>query len=193
MSIQQTRSITEKVIPRTLSLEELRLLLEILARDPDLRDLYDLVSIISNTGIRPGELRELRWADIDFRKRQLVVHGTSYRRYIPFALKTAQILTSRRERKPNTEYILGKSPRCILRRSSHQLRLFAEVIGVDSISPYVFRRTFVIRWLQSGKSLDSLCAIAGVRTYNSRGVSHLSSEKEYEITTRYQAQLEEEL
>jgi integrase len=72
-----------------------------------MRDPHEAVTIISNTGIRAGELYSLRWADVDVRRRKLVVNANSfYERSVPFGPKTPQILELRREREPEAEYVL---------------------------------------------------------------------------------------
>jgi len=39
-----------------------------MSEDPRLLDLSDIVLVTLNTGIRPGELSKLRWADVDIPK-----------------------------------------------------------------------------------------------------------------------------
>jgi integrase len=194
LPVQQTRSITRESTWRALSLDELRLTLAISAKEPNLRDLNNLLTIISNTGIRSGELRELRWADIDSKHRRFVVGKNSkrgYVRYVPFGPRTCQMLEGRRERGPETEYVLGKSPRASLARCSRQLPTVSETIGVEHISLSALRNTFFVRWAQSRKSVDALCLITGHRLCQLE--VHLSWEDRLAIAARDQAQLEEEL
>jgi integrase len=191
---RQNRRITRESISRVLSLDELRLILAISAEELNLRNLHDILMIILNTGIRPGELRELQWADIDSQRRRFVVGKNSksgYVRYVPFGPRTYQMLEGRREREPETEYVFGTSPRAFLARCSHQLRTLSETIGVEHISLSALRDTFFVRWIQSRKSLDALCLISGQRLC--RVEVHLSWEHRLAIAARDQAQLEEEL
>lgn len=44
------------------------LILRLMSEDPRLLDLSDIVLVTLNTGIRPGELSKLRWADVDIPK-----------------------------------------------------------------------------------------------------------------------------
>ncbi len=194
LPVRHNSRIIKESIRRVLSLDELRLALAISAREPNLRDLHDLMTIISTTGIRPGELRELRWTDVDSIRRRVVIGKNSksgYLRYVPFGRRTYQMLEGRRERGPDMEYVFGKSPRAFLVRCSRQLWKVSETIGVEHISLRALRNTFFVRWVQSGKSLDALCLISGHRL---RQVEvHLSWEDRLAIAARDQAKLEEEL
>jgi len=194
LPVRHNSRIIKESIRRVLSLDELRRILAISAEEPNLRDLHDLMTIISTTGIRTGELRELRWTDVDSIRRRVVIGKNSksgYLRYVPFGRRTYQMLEARRERGPDLEYVFGKSPRAFLVRSSRQLWKVSETIGVEHISLSALRNTFFVRWVQSGKSIDALCLISGHRL---RQVEvHLSWEDRLAIAARHQAQLEEEL
>jgi len=112
MSVQQHQHLgAMKSAPRSLSDEQLRRLISRTKEDQRLRDLHDVVTVISNTGIRAGELRALRWADIDLHKRQIILNeGKTGKRPMPFGPKTLQVLAARREREPESEYVLGSLP-----------------------------------------------------------------------------------
>ncbi len=74
MSIQATtRRSSVKSDLRTLSTAQLRLLLDFTDKDQSIRDLHDVAMIISNTGLRAGELGQLRWIDVDFERRALCI------------------------------------------------------------------------------------------------------------------------
>jgi integrase len=194
LPIRHNRRLARESIWRVLSLDELRLILRISAAEPNLRDLHDILTIILNTGIRPGELREFQWADIDSQRRRFVVGKNSksgYARYVPFGPRTYQMLEARREREPETEYVFGALSRALLARCSHQLRTLSETIGVGHICLSTLRNNFFVRWIKSRKSLDALCLISGQKLC--RIDVHLSWEHRLAIAARGQAQLEEEL
>lgn len=44
-----------------LSHEQIRRLLDFVEQDENLRNLHEVVKLVSNTGIRPGELCRVRW------------------------------------------------------------------------------------------------------------------------------------
>ena len=179
---------------RALSLEELRLILAISRNEPNLRDLHDVLMIVSNTGIRSRQLGELRWADIDTQRRRFVVGRNSpraYEHYVRFGARTHQMLEARREREPDTEYVFGTSPRAFLARCSRQLRTVSETVGIEHISLSVLRSTFFLRWVLSRKSLDALLMISGERL--GRVKVQVNWKHELAVGIRNQARLEEEL
>jgi integrase len=59
--------------PRSLTNAQLSRILSCAKENPKLRDFFDVVTIISNTGPRARELSDLRWSDVDVEKRELVV------------------------------------------------------------------------------------------------------------------------
>lgn len=146
MTIQQgTRRPSSKSV--RLSQRQLRRILDISTADPTLRDLHDVVMIVSNTGIRPGELRDLLWADVDLQGCKLTVaeKKNARMRSVPLGPQTLQVLQSRREREPDATYVLGVSPLGLLRRVSVQLRTDCDRLGLRGVSLHVLRHTFANR------------------------------------------------
>jgi integrase len=127
-----------------LSQGQLRRILDLSTADPILRDLHDVVVIISNTGIRAGELRELRWCDVDLQARKLAftVPMNPRMRSVHLDPETLQVLESRCERQSDAEYVLGESRRALLHRVSRQLRSVCDGIGVHGVTLHVLRHTF---------------------------------------------------
>jgi hypothetical protein len=88
MSIEQYKRITR--IHKTLGNRQLNELLRFSAANPEMQDLHDVLVIVSSTGIRVGELCQLRWADIDFQLQELEVSNSGCsRRRIPFGSDSA--------------------------------------------------------------------------------------------------------
>jgi integrase len=179
----------------TLSRNQLHRLLDHLEKDQSMRDLREVVTIISNTGIRTGELCQLRWTDVDVPRRRffLVNAKSAYERYVPFGPNTLQILEARRERKPDTEYVLAESPRRLLHRVSHQLPTVCDLIGVSRVTLHVLRRTFFTRLVNSGASLDSCMIIGGWRSLSTVTKVIAGTDDRFKIAARDQARIEEEL
>lgn len=159
---------------------------------PTLRDLRDAIVIVSNTGIRPWELRKLRWADVDTRERKLAVADmtSASKRFVPFGEKTLQMLQSRRERYPEAEFVLGKSPRGLLRRVSRQLRTVCEGIGVRGVTLRVLRHTFFLRMACAQASTESIRAIGGYKLPSVLR-SFLTEDHRFEMAARDLARIEE--
>jgi hypothetical protein len=142
---QPARRPPMKIAPCTLSHDQLSRIMDLLEKDQSMRDLHEVVTILSSTGIREGELRRLRWADVDFHGHKLVIvdsKGSSVRS-VPLRPQTIQILEMRREREPAAEYVLGKAPRGFLDRVSRQFRSVCDGIGVSGVTLHLLRRTFL--------------------------------------------------
>jgi integrase len=178
-----------------LSNDQLRQILDLLEKDKGMRDLREVVTIISNTGMRTGKLCQLRWADVDFHHRRLTLANTmsAFERYVPFGPKTLQVLKVRRERGPETKYILGRSPRAFLYRVSHQLHTVCDRIGVSGVTLHLLRRTFFARLVDSGASLDSCMIIGGWKSLSTMTMFIGGTDDRFKFAARDQARIEEEL
>jgi integrase len=174
----------------TLSTEQLRQLLSVLREIPELQDLYDVVTIVSNTGIRTGELRNLRWTDVDFQKCQLRI-DCLHSRQVPFGPKTRQILEVRREREPQSTYVLGESPSAIQARVSNQLRMVCDGFAESRVTLLLLRRTFFERMIYFGCDPHSLMKIGGYRSPYSAMKCLLDGNQLIEIAIRYLSQIEQ--
>ncbi|MGC9158884.1 MAG: tyrosine-type recombinase/integrase [Terracidiphilus sp.] len=69
--------------PRRLPLsnDQLHRLLFLLHDDPSLRDVHNVVAIIINTGLRPSELQDLLWSNVDARKSRVLIPNYKSNRY----------------------------------------------------------------------------------------------------------------
>ncbi|APG28439.1 integrase [Syntrophotalea acetylenivorans] len=78
---------------RFLDKQEIQRLLNACHCQPN-RFLYTAVALALSTGMRQGEILNLRWKDIDFNRKQLVLHKTKNkeRRTVPLASMTQQVL-----------------------------------------------------------------------------------------------------
>src|SRR5258708_4202117 len=70
---QPARRPSMKIAPCTLSHDQLSRIMDLSEKDQSMRDLHEVVTILSSTGIREGELRRLRWADVAFHGHKLVI------------------------------------------------------------------------------------------------------------------------
>ena len=61
--------------PKPLSREDFDTLLALADKEPSGQDLIDIATLIYFTGLRTGELATLLWKHVDFKKRQLLIHG----------------------------------------------------------------------------------------------------------------------
>lgn len=63
--------------PAFLNDTDLKRLITYTVTDGSLSDLHDAITIVKNTGVRPGELTRLRWSDIDIERQQFTCKATS--------------------------------------------------------------------------------------------------------------------
>jgi site-specific recombinase XerD len=159
MSIEQYKRITR--IHKTLGNRQLNELLRFSAANPEMQDLHDVLVIVSSTGIRVGELSELRWADVDFQLQDLEVSSSGCsRRRIPFGSDTLRILKDRVARQPESKYVLGISPRALINRVSRLLASVSSSLGIAKVSLHALRENFVLRLLNSGNDMAYVARIS---------------------------------
>jgi len=164
---QQSRRSSPITVRTTVTNDHLHQLLHVAKEDPRLHDLHDIASIISFTGIRPGELRGLRWADIDFAERRFsVAVKFGGLRYVPLSTKGRQILEALRDRDPAGVFVLGKSPQQVLARVRAQLRAVAGKMGTGPVSLRSLRHSFFTHVMRCGANATTLMCIVGYRGYS---------------------------
>jgi len=173
-------------------IDEIQALLSAAAKGRSAPDVKDIVSLVVFTCLGPGELRELRWGQVDLTNRWMLVESKGYVRQVPFGNTVLRILEARKERQPDSEFVLGSSPKGLLHRVSHQLRTLSKGICKSSVNLRSLRCTFMSRWVNSGGNIHSLCYIAGYRaTYSSMRML-LARERLYRVGAEHQRRLEEE-
>ncbi len=157
---------------------------------PGAIDFQDVVSIVANTGIRPAELCQLRWSDVDFERRCLSIGalGGARTRRIPLGDKALAVLRVRCQRQPNGEFVLGGSPRLVLERVSRRCRLLSAQTCRRVVTLRQLRLAFLNRWVDSGGSLEALPLISGIAQSSRR--AKLDWEQKFKIAVHHQARIE---
>ena len=188
----QAAPLRERIRPVTS--EEFRTLLTVLEKDSSAFDLKDIATIIYHTAIRPGELCDLLWTELDFSKRCMIVTSkkSGHRRRVPFGDKVSHLLNARRERERHSEFLFGRVPDRVLRRACEQLRVLSGHIRTEAITFRSLRHTFMSRWCNAGGSAAQLACITGITSMVVLGRSEASFDYLYAAAARFQAQLEEE-
>lgn len=154
------------------------------------RNLHDVVLIMATTGVRLGELRELKWSDVDVERRLFRVGQTAGVRFVPFGPQVLQGLKERRKQLPDADYILGSSPTNALRRVSMRLAPLSEVACGRRVNLNSIRHFFFAQWIRLGGSIPVLASIAG-RTFLGYGLrSLLSSDQQIKVAAIFQEQIE---
>lgn len=159
---KQEQSRQRTPFPKILSDTQLSQLLILSAEHPGMLDLHDVLQIVLGTGIRVSELSELRWTDVDFLHQKLSITANSGNvRNVPLDLETLRVLDERHRHQPESEYVLGASPRAALNRVSRKLVTLSISLGIDRASLRMLRSTFIERLLSSGADIPLAMYICG--------------------------------
>lgn len=141
--------------------------------------LVDVFELAAYTGLRPSELRRLRWRDVDRERGVLHVRHTELgrvkkdtERVVPILSPAADVLDRLAEARPteNDDHTVLTSPKPLANGAprpisvqviSRSFRTYARAIGLDGVSLYSLRRT-TATWLAShGANLQIAQRILG--------------------------------
>lgn len=125
------------------------------------------------TGMRPKEIRRLKWSDVDWDGKQVKVRSTKTEnrknsvRYLPISPSIHEVLLMRRASGESTEYVFSMSG-SRLNVDYDILKKACRVNGIpygrsveNGFELYCARHTFTTRMLQSGLSLTEVGALTG--------------------------------
>lgn len=126
-------------------------------------DLRDFVLIIATTGIRPGELSNLKWSDVDFGRRCLRLRSKKLagNRLVPFGPRVLEWLVDRHEKFPDINHVLGSHPENTLRRVSRQMRTATAAAWGGRATLHSLRHFFFKQWMTLGGRPETLARVAG--------------------------------
>jgi integrase len=114
-----------------------------------------LVAVLLNTGIRIGEMRSLKPADVH--SGRLLIHGKGSRqRWVGIEPRTETLLKSHISMSP-AETVFGVERRTLY----WAIRRMGDRAGVPKAHPHRFRDTFAVRFLENGGNIDDLQVILG--------------------------------
>lgn len=158
------------------------------------QDVRDLSLLVYCTGIRPEELLNLRWAQVDIAKRELYVYGDRQHpdRFIPFADRVAATLQARLEREPDATYVLGGNPGVVLGAVSDRLKSLSMRVLRRPISLNTMRLAFLMRWKSVGGNPGQLALITGTAPVRAKRAGR-STEPLYTAAAKFQAWIESQV
>jgi len=166
--VSMIREGEEKKLPRCLSEEEVRRLLEA-AEGTVYRD---IILVFLNTGMRRSEMGFLRWEDVDFERGVIRLRSheerrlkTHQERVIPMNETTREILQRWRRKTGRSKYVFATprgKPR--VNNISREVKRIAEKAGVKGVSPHVFRHTFASELVRKGEDISRVQELLGHST-----------------------------
>mgnify|MGYP003309401419 CR=1 FL=1 len=152
-----------KVVKPVFSEETIELLKE---RTKNIRDLA-IVEFLYSTGVRVGELVQIKIAEIDFDNRECVVLGKGNKqRKVYFDSKTKlHLLEYISLRKGNSEYLflsLNKPyNRLEISGVEIMLRKLGNLVGIKGVFPHKFRRTIATKAIDKGMPIEQVQHMLG--------------------------------
>lgn len=155
--------------PRILSKLEYRALRDIAKEDPRT---YALVEVLLQTGIKIGELAELRLSDVKEDTLHIRPYGKNIEREVPLnkAAKKAidDYITVRGNGIAEDHVFVTRTGNPLLIRNIRQIidRCFQEV-GIENATVNDLRNTFIAHQLTNGASLEYIAKIVGHRRLSS--------------------------
>lgn len=158
--------------PRFLSQEEIKMLTEA-AKDTYI---YPLIVAALHTGMRKGELFNLKWVDIDFEQRIVTIQSKSdwhTKNYKPRVIQLTPVLyevlrehrKQRSEKGVSSEYVFtyrGKRLRSNIKRSWSRV---LEKASLEDVTLHTLRHTFASQLVMAGVSLREVQELMGHQSY----------------------------
>ncbi|MHB8339141.1 MAG: tyrosine-type recombinase/integrase [Ignavibacteriaceae bacterium] len=155
-------------LPEKLPLFFSEMEFQILLNVTESKDLRDLFTFGVNTGLREMELITLRWTQIDFRNRLLILDNRNHLtkskkiRNIPLNLKAMQVLTERQIIENSDFVFTYKSEPIKQHFISHKFKKIIIKSGLNpKLNVHSLRHTFASWLIQSGVSIYSIQKLLG--------------------------------
>ncbi|MEO0301668.1 MAG: site-specific integrase [candidate division WOR-3 bacterium] len=161
---------------RYLTLEEINSLINI-SPEP----LRSIIIIALNTGMRRGEILNLKWRDIDFKERIITIYDTKNKekRYVPINDTTINTLLGIKTNSLSEYVFPGKDGKGHISEHyiSHLFEKAVERAGIKDFRFHDLRHTFASYLVMNGVDLKTVQELLGHKTFNmTLRYSHLSPE-----------------
>jgi len=136
------------------------------------RELYPAFYVFLNTGMRKAELENLRWEDVDFNRRKILIrrkedwHPKTGEREIPMSLGVHEQLTSLRRRctsASSSDYVFAvKGSGHSHNRLRRELIRIAQLAGIGGLTKlHTLRHTYASHLVMSGVDLPTVKSLMG--------------------------------
>lgn len=149
--------------PMVPSIKQIESIIGAADTDPHLHIAHDMILILSETGLRAGELRGLRVSDIDIENNRLSISGGKTEgHYIPLTPRALNALRSLHAQHPNSAFVLGEEARRVLRHMSLTFSKIAGQIGAAGHTVHSLRHLFAKRMGSGGVDRIILARLMGI-------------------------------
>lgn len=155
--------VTDAKPPRFLTKEECHKLLANCGPD-----LYPIFFTLLHTGMRKGELLNLQWKDIDFKRRKILIRNKpfwtpkSYEREIPMSEKMLELLTEMGKNSPEDFVFAGPDGGSLKRKLRRDLMRVTKRCGFPDVTKlHSLRHTFASHLVMSGVDLPTVQKLLG--------------------------------
>jgi integrase len=167
-----------------LTSSEAKDLLHAVAADPTAALVNDIVTVILNTGLRVGELRQLAPSDVNFESRTLAIGPSKAvgTRLVPFNTEVSQVLSGLINASTDDKAVFGEGA---VNAAARKLTKISKRTLGRALTFHTLRRTFVMNVLRAGMSLDALMYMCGWKCAASP-FKHLGKVTSPQIARAYQ-------
>jgi integrase len=151
---------------RYLMPDELARLTKVLAEEPD-RDFVDIIRLLLLTGARRGEVRSMKWADLDLGAGTWSKPPSGVKQHehhqVPLSAPARQILAERLARKTDdSEFVFpGDGSKGHLMNVWRAWRRLLEAAGITGLRLHDLRHSFASELVSGGASLPLIGALLG--------------------------------
>jgi integrase len=164
------------------SFGDIRRLIELASSHERTQPVGELAYIVASTGIRIGELVNLRVTDIvaDMYLVRIASKSSPTDRYVPLSPRALQSLASLHMRFPESELVLGDKSHSYLHTLVHRLHVLACNMGAQSMRLHSLRRAMLQHLHSLGKTLREEAAINDVAGHANLAVKSSGSASDVE-------------
>ena len=129
------------------------------------RDLHDIVVTLLDTGGRRGEAMGLKWEQVDFQNRQIMLRRSKVdnESFVPMPKRLFDVLFKRFQNKGESEYVFPSADDPTKPKQSIR-RVFLRALklaGIEDVTLHTLRHTYASKLAQNGVSLQQIGKMLG--------------------------------
>ena len=127
---------------------------------------YPIAATLVFTGVRKGELLQIRWDDIDFKRNMIKIRADSSlknanSREIPINSQLLPILKSLKQKSKSEWVFVGPDGKSRMTTFDNSHRATRKKAGMPNLTIHNFRHTFASLALQSGSDIGAVSKLLG--------------------------------